>query len=130
MMLNNFYYSKNDSESFVTGLDFSNPFLSTNINRYLSSHSQLFNNSFVQPVSVHHTSLSANHCVSGYLRSANALFNSQGILPLLKRSASKAHSMYETKAYVHQYTQYGLEEDDFVHAFHSIGSVINNYQSL
>jgi len=33
-------------------------------------------------------------------------------------------------AYVHQYTNYGMEKEDFVEAFHTLGGVINSYSEL
>jgi hypothetical protein len=38
--------------------------------------------------------------------------------------------MLQSKAYIHQYTKYGLQEDDFYDAFHSINSIIHNYNDM
>ncbi len=34
------------------------------------------------------------------------------------------------QAYAHQYFEHGLEQGDFLEAFHVTGSVINSYMSL
>lgn len=68
--------------------------------------------------------------VNGYHRSAVLLSNSQAILPIIQRAALKGADMYRAKAYVHQYKSCGLEDDDFVRAFRTVGQVIENYRGL
>lgn len=75
---------------------------------------------------IHHSSRTVN----GYHRSAVLLSNSQAILPILQRAALKGADMYRARAYVHQYKSCGLEDDDFVRAFRTVGQVIENYRGL
>ena len=72
----------------------------------------------------------SDHTVNGYQRSAILLSNSQAVLPILQRAASKGAEMYRVGAYVHQYKKCGLEEDDFVTAFRTVGQIIENYLSI
>ena len=77
-------------------------------------------------VQVHHSA----HIVNGYQRSASLLSNGQAILPILQRAATKAAELFRVGAYLHQYSSCGLEGEDFVASFRSIGQTIENYQSL
>jgi hypothetical protein len=70
------------------------------------------------------------HAVNGYQRSISALSNSQAVLPLLERAAHRAGELFKAGAYVHQYQQHGLEEDDFVRAFMTVGQVVENYRAI
>lgn len=72
----------------------------------------------------------SNRSVNGYQRSAVLLSNSQAILPILQRAGMKGAEMYRAGAYVHQYKSCGLEDEDFVRAFRTVGQVIENYRSL
>lgn len=72
----------------------------------------------------------SNRSVNGYQRSAVLLSNSQSILPILQRAGLKGAEMYRAGAYVHQYKSCGLEDEDFVRAFRTVGQVIENYRSL
>jgi len=69
-------------------------------------------------------------CSSPYQRSASLFSNSQSVLPILQRPLVKAKKMFEVRAFVHQYTPYGLGQDDFSLAFQSIGQYIMNYMGL
>jgi tubulin delta len=75
---------------------------------------------------IHHSA----HTVNNYQRSAVLLSNSQEVLPLLQRAALKAAAMYRAGAYVHQYKSCGLEDEDFVRAFRTVGQVVENYASI
>jgi hypothetical protein len=68
--------------------------------------------------------------VNRYKRSVSTLSNDQAILPILQRSLLKCHDMFEVGAYVHQYTSNGMDYDDFLTAFHSVGSIVHNYANL
>ena len=70
------------------------------------------------------------HTVNGYRRSVSALSNSQAVLPLLQRAAKQASALFRVGAYVHQYQQHGVEEEDFVRAFRTVGQIVENYRSL
>jgi hypothetical protein len=68
--------------------------------------------------------------VNGYLRSASLLSNGQTVLPSLQRPLLSGSNMFRSGAYVHQYQACGLEVEDFITAFRSLGQIVNNYQSL
>lgn len=68
--------------------------------------------------------------VNGYLRSASLLSNGQTVLPALQRPLLNGSNMFRSGAYVHQYQACGLEVEDFVTSFRSLGQIVNNYQSL
>ena len=72
----------------------------------------------------------SGHSVSGYQRSASLLSNSQTILPILQRAASKASDLYRVGAYVHQYSCCGLEQEDFLTSFRSLGHIIDSYVNM
>lgn len=67
------------------------------------------------------------HFANGYQRSACVVANDSSRMPILHRTMTKAQSMFEVSAYVHQYTAYGVEREDFVEAFLRIGQVIRAY---
>ena len=79
-----------------------------------------------RPLTICHSPL----LVNDYQRSASLLSNSAAVLPLLQRVVGKASDLYGARAYVHQYTPHGLEEEDFVTAFRNVGQVVQNYRSL
>lgn len=81
---------------------------------------------FVDEVHMHHSP----HVVNGYQRSASMLSNGQTILPILQRAASKAAELFRVGAYVHQYASCGLEGEDFIQSFRTVGQLIENYRSL
>lgn len=68
--------------------------------------------------------------MNGYQRATSVLANSQAVLPLLQRAARGGAELYEAGAYLHQYSTYGIEEDDFLSAFRSVGGSIQNYLQL
>lgn len=68
--------------------------------------------------------------LNGYQRSTSVLANSQAVLPLLQRAARGGAELYEAGAYLHQYSTYGIEEEDFLSAFRSVGNSIQNYLQL
>lgn len=76
--------------------------------------------------SIHHS----DHSVNGYQRSAVLLSNSQAVLPILQRAATKGAEMYGVGAYVHQYKKCGVEEEDFITAFRTVGQIIENYRAI
>jgi hypothetical protein len=79
-----------------------------------------------QSVELYHSS----HCLNGYHRSASIVSNSQSILPYLNRPVAKAAAMFQSGAYLHQYSKFSIERDDFEQAFLNLGQVIQNYESL
>lgn len=78
------------------------------------------------PVTVAYSPLS----VQGYQRSGCLVSNGCGTLPLLNRTAARAAELFHTEAYLHQYSNHGVEKEDFVQSFRQLGQVIENYNSL
>lgn len=72
----------------------------------------------------------SSHHINGYLRSASLVSNGQATLPILQRAASKAADLFRVGAYLHQYTSCGLEAEDFLTSFRSLGQVIEAYRSI
>lgn len=68
--------------------------------------------------------------VNGYQRATSVIANTQSILPLLQRAVRGGAELYEAGAYLHQYSMYGIEEEDFQHAFRSLGATVQNYVNL
>lgn len=93
---------------------------------FLYSLSKTHHYTNTDAVSIRHS----GHLVNGYQRTASLLSNSQAILPVLQRIALKSSSMYEVGAYLHQYKMNNIDQQDFVDAFHTLGSVIQNYIDL
>ena len=95
---------------------------------YYTSHSPLLaacGNDY-SPVKICASKVTLN----GYHRSTSVLANSQAVLPLLQRAARGGAELYEAGAYLHQYSTYGIEEEDFLSAFRSVGNSIQNYLQL
>uniref|UniRef100_A0A8C5LX69 Tubulin delta chain n=1 Tax=Leptobrachium leishanense TaxID=445787 RepID=A0A8C5LX69_9ANUR len=65
-----------------------------------------------------------------YDKSAALVSNSQGLLKPLDAIIGKAWNMFASKAYVHQYTKYGTEEETFLESFTTLEQVIASYSSL
>ena len=72
----------------------------------------------------------STHQPNGYHRSISSICNNQSILPLLQRAYTKAKLLFEAGAYVHQYKTYGIEESDFINAFHNVGQIISDYSNM
>ena len=68
--------------------------------------------------------------VNGYQRAASVVANSQAVLPLLQRALGGGSELFRSGAYLHQYHTYGIESEDFVTAFRSIGCAVQNYMAL
>ncbi|XP_072603715.1 tubulin delta chain isoform X3 [Vulpes vulpes] len=54
---------------------------------------------------------------SKYEKSAALVSNSQFLLKPLDTIVGKAWNMFASKAYIHQYTKFGIEEEDFLDSF-------------
>ena len=66
----------------------------------------------------------------GYEKSCTLLSNSQGCVGALEDVCRRAWDMYSSRAFLHQYSRYGLEADDFMHNFYAVEQIIKNYSSL
>lgn len=65
-----------------------------------------------------------------YDKCAAVLSNSQGIVQPIQSVFSKAESMFDTRAYLHQYEAKGVQHEYFEQAFLRIEQVVMNYQHL
>ncbi|XP_027515973.1 tubulin delta chain [Corapipo altera] len=65
-----------------------------------------------------------------YEKSASLVSNSQFLLKPLDSVVGKAWNMFASKAYIHQYTKFGIEEEDFLDSFTTLEQVISNYTTL
>ena len=61
---------------------------------------------------------------------AATLSNSQSALAPVDNLCARAYDMFTSRAYVHQYTQHGLELDAFLDAFVQVEQIIQSYRGL
>ncbi len=66
----------------------------------------------------------------GYEKSAVLLSNSQSPIGSLDNMVGKAWKMFASRAYIHQYTKYGLTEEDFVDSFGCLEQVVSSYKNI
>ncbi|XP_027424362.1 tubulin delta chain isoform X2 [Zalophus californianus] len=64
---------------------------------------------------------------SKYEKSAALVSNSQFLLKPLDTIVGKAWNMFASKAYIHQYTKFGIEEEDFLDSFTLLEQVVASY---
>lgn len=67
---------------------------------------------------------------SKYQKSASLLSNCQTFMPSAERMLSRAHQMFASRAYTHQYTQQGMTLADFDVAFATVENTLAHYQAL
>ncbi|XP_045745246.1 tubulin delta chain isoform X2 [Mirounga angustirostris] len=67
---------------------------------------------------------------SKYEKSAALVSNSQFLLKPLDTIVGKAWNMFASKAYIHQYTKFGMEEEDFLDSFTLLEQVVASYCNL
>uniref|UniRef100_A0A8C8T7T3 Tubulin delta chain n=2 Tax=Peromyscus maniculatus bairdii TaxID=230844 RepID=A0A8C8T7T3_PERMB len=65
-----------------------------------------------------------------YEKSAALVSNSQLLVKPLDTIVGKAWNMFASKAYIHQYTRSGMEEEDFLDSFTLLEQVVASYGSL
>ncbi|XP_053310568.1 tubulin delta chain [Spea bombifrons] len=65
-----------------------------------------------------------------YEKSATLVSNSQYLLKPLDNIVSKAWNMFASKAYIHQYTKFGIEEEEFLESFATLEQIISSYSNL
>uniref|UniRef100_A0A3B5AMK9 Tubulin delta chain n=1 Tax=Stegastes partitus TaxID=144197 RepID=A0A3B5AMK9_9TELE len=65
-----------------------------------------------------------------YEKSATLVSNSQALLRPLDDMVGKAWNMFASRAYIHQYTKYGISEEDFLDSFTSLEQVLSSYRHL
>ena len=82
------------------------------------------------PASVRCTTWCSQHELNHYEKSCSVVANSQSCLRPLNTVVDKAWQMYAARAYVHQYTQFGLNEDLFMEGFVKVEQLIKNYSEI
>lgn len=65
-----------------------------------------------------------------YEKSATLVSNSQALLRPLDSMVGGAWNMFASRAYIHQYTKFGISEEDFLDSFSSLEQVISSYKEL
>ncbi|KAL1781314.1 tubulin delta chain isoform X2 [Sigmodon hispidus] len=65
-----------------------------------------------------------------YEKSAALVSNSQLLVKPLDMIVGKVWNMFASKAYIHQYTKFGMEEEDFLDSFTLLEQVVASYGSL
>ncbi|XP_051719707.1 tubulin delta chain isoform X2 [Ctenopharyngodon idella] len=67
---------------------------------------------------------------NGYEKSATLVSNNQSLLKPLDNIVRKAWNMFASRAYVHQYTKFGISEEDFLDSFTAVEQIISSYTHL
>ncbi|ELW61562.1 Tubulin delta chain [Tupaia chinensis] len=65
-----------------------------------------------------------------YEKSAALVSNSQFLVKPLDTIVGNAWKMFASKAYIHQYTKFGIEEEDFLDSFTLLEQVVASYCNL
>ncbi|KAF3847996.1 hypothetical protein F7725_021024 [Dissostichus mawsoni] len=65
-----------------------------------------------------------------YEKSATLVSNSQALLRPLDSMVGGAWNMFASRAYIHQYTKFGISEEDFLDSFSSLEQVISSDKQL
>jgi hypothetical protein len=66
----------------------------------------------------------------GHARAASLVANSQSMIRPVERVTARGWEMFRSRAYVHQYAKWGIEDDDFTMAFSQLEEVIHRYRGL
>ena len=72
----------------------------------------------------------SRHGFNKYEKTCTLVSNSQGCIQPLNSVCRKAWNMYTSKAYVHQYEKFGLENEEFLDSFVTVEQTIKNYATL
>lgn len=65
-----------------------------------------------------------------YEKSCTLVSNSQSSVRPLDTVTGKAWKMFGSRAFVHQYIQYGFSEDKFMECFVNVEQILKNYSSF
>ncbi|XP_012868657.1 PREDICTED: tubulin delta chain [Dipodomys ordii] len=85
--------------------------------------------SWLDPVHAFHV-WKTQRAFNKYEKSAALVSNSQFLVKPLDMIVGKAWNMFASKAYIHQYTKYGIEEEDFLDSFTLLEQVVTSYSNL
>ena len=72
----------------------------------------------------------SRYAFNNYEKSCTLVSNSQSCVSLLNSVCRKAWNMFSARAYVYQYTENGLSQEDFLESFASVEQVLKNYASI
>ena len=72
----------------------------------------------------------SEHGFNGYEKSCTLVSNSQGCVNLLDGVCQKAWNMFSARAYVHQYIENGLSQEDFLESFATVEQLLKNYATM
>ena len=100
-----------------------------------SSDCEIFSwddNSYVDwvPLSMRQSIWYSPHPFNRYEKSCSIVSNSQSCVKPVNTVTGKAWNMYNAKAYIHQYSQFGLSEDQFMESFVKVEHVLKSYSML
>ncbi|XP_049581448.1 tubulin delta chain isoform X2 [Syngnathus scovelli] len=65
-----------------------------------------------------------------YEKTATLVSNSQALIEPLDNIVRKAWSMFAARAYIHQYTKFGISEEDFLESFAFVEQILSSYSQL
>ncbi|XP_034882590.1 tubulin delta chain isoform X2 [Mirounga leonina] len=85
--------------------------------------------SWLEPINAF-SAWKTHRAFSKYEKSAALVSNSQFLLKPLDTIVGKAWNMFASKAYIHQYTKFGMEEEDFLDSFTLLEQVVASYCNL
>lgn len=72
----------------------------------------------------------SGHMFNRYEKCCTLVSNSQSCLQPLDSVCQKAWNMFTSRAYVHQYLQYGLAEEEFLDSFVTVEQILKNYATI
>ncbi|XP_062872504.1 tubulin delta chain [Trichomycterus rosablanca] len=67
---------------------------------------------------------------NSYEKLATLVSNSQSLLNPMDNIVKKAWNMFTSRAYIHQYTKFGISEEDFLDSFTMLEQLISSYTHL
>ena len=73
---------------------------------------------------------SHQHQFNRHEKMCSLVSNSQSCVRPLDTVVGKAWRMFSSRAYVHQYDQYGFTEDNFMECFVGVEQIVKNYSSI
>ena len=94
----------------------------------LLSDQSMYSNSV--PPSMRQWVWSSPHPFNHYEKSCTVISNSQSCLQSLNTVTDKAWRMYSSRAYVHQYSRFGMCEENFMKSFVEVEQIIKDYSLI
>ncbi|GBG74225.1 hypothetical protein CBR_g17937 [Chara braunii] len=69
-------------------------------------------------------------CANKYEMSASLLTNCKSVVTRVERMVERSYDLFSTKAYLHQYHAFGMEESDFEEVYTSLEDIVARYRML